>query len=325
MTNRPELPIDPLAVLVAQVDRDGVYWRSSTDTRGAVLASTHLQMYGGRAGIITDMSPPFYDQVLSDVLITVMKGDKSVTMWGVRRHQLINPRCIRVRVVDSTRPGNPTNMKEHAIYDEIHSGEAIYEGCSGKNIPAQLLQIRLAGNRGDPKWSFPRKIVVNNIHGEEIGQLRGAGRAAFAVSIKDSGPEGVVEMFSPYLRTVQQSQVAKRSDGTWADSFAAVCIEYCKSFTWRHGYIGYKNPKMDSVQLFDYANKSRSRTGPEQILIEGVHFDYGNSISLRLDDTTTKVDIRNCTGSGEIKIYKIGADGIYRISSRLPIAGGFSF
>jgi hypothetical protein len=53
-------------------------------------------------------------------------------------------------------------MKEHAIYDEIESGEAhCMKVAPATNIPAQLLQIRLAGNRSDPKWAkTPRHIVV---------------------------------------------------------------------------------------------------------------------------------------------------------------------
>lgn len=324
MATRPQLPQEPLDIIDPGFDKDGVYWRSA-QASNCSLINKEIRMQGGRAGVISDMTPVFMSPIMSDVFISVAKGNKATTMWGVRRHMLRNPITTRVRVVDLTRPDAPTtNMKEHAIYDEIESGEAIYDGCSGKNIPAQLLQIRLAGNRSDPKWSNPRNIVVTNIHGEEVGQLRGAGRAAFAVSIKDSGPNGIVELHNPFLKTVQQSNVAKRSDGTWADSFAAVCIEYCKSFTWTGGYVGYKNPKMVSVQLFDFANKSSRQTGPEEIVIDGVTFDHNNGICLRLDDTTKKVDIRNCTGSGEITIFKMAADGAYRVFKKVPLAQGFT-
>jgi hypothetical protein len=325
MITRPQLPQEPLVILTAQTDRDGVYWKSA-QASNCSLTNTQIIMSGGRAGVISDMSPVFTNPILRDVLITVNKGDKAITMWGVRRHMLRNPVTTRVRVVDTTRPDAPTtNMKEHAIYDEIESGIAVYESCSGKNIPAQLLQIRLAGNRSDPKWTNARQIIVNSIHGDEVGQLRGAGRAAFAVSIKDSGPNGIVELRDPFLRTIQQTNVAKRSDGTWADSFAAVCIEYCKSLTWTGGYIGYKNPKMTSVQLFDFANKSNKQTGPEEISIDGVTFDHNNGICLRLDDTTKKVDIRNCTGSGEITIFKMATDGVYRVWKKVPLSQGFTF
>lgn len=323
MATRPQLPQEPLAIIDAAVDRDGVYWKSA-QAANCSIQSTHIEMHGGRAGLISDMSPVFTNPVMQDVLITVDKGDKMTTMWGVRRHMLRSPKTTRVRVVDKTRPGSGvTYMKEHAIYDEIESGEALYEGCSGKNIPAQLLQIRLAGNRSDPKWANQRKIIVNNIHGEEIGQARGLARAAFAVSIKDSGPNGEVVITDPYLKTVQQSQVSKRSDGTWADSFAAVCVEYCKSLTWTGGYICYKNPKMTAVQLFDFANKSDKQTGPEEIVIDGVTFDENNGIALRLDGTTKKVDIRNCIGTGSITIYKMAADGIYRVWKKVPISQGY--
>ena len=325
MATRPQLPQEPLAVINAQPDRDGVYWKSA-QAANCSLTNTQINMIGGRAGVISDMTPVFINPVLRDVMISVAKGTNMTTMWGVRRHMLRNPTTTRVRVVDLTRPDAPTtNMKEHAIYDEIESGEAIYEGCSGKNIPAQLLQIRLAGNRNDPKWANQRRIVVTDIHGEEVGQLRGAGRAAFAVSIKDSGPNGEVILRDPFLKTVQQTQVSKRSDGTWADSFAAVCVEYCKSFTWTGGYVNYKNPKMITVQLFDYANKAKGRTGPEEIVIDGVTFDQGNGICLRLDDTTRKVDIRNCTGNGIITVFKMAADGIYRVWKQVPLAQGFTF
>lgn len=322
MATRPKLPQEPLTVITAPVDRDGVYWRSS-QAANCSLTSTHIQLSGGRAGLISDMTPVFINPVMQDVLVTVSKGSAMTTMWGVRRHMLRSPKTTRVRVVDKTRPGSVTFMKEHAIYDEIESGEAIYDGCSGLNIPAQLLQIRLAGNRNDPKWSNQRRIVVTDIHGEEVGQTRGAGRAAFAVSIKDSGPNAEVVLTDPFLKTVQQSQVAKRSDGTWADSFAAVCIEYCKSFTWTGGYVCYNNPKMIPVQLFDFANKAQGQTGPEEITIDGVTFDRGNGICLRIDSTTRKVDIRNCTGTGDITIFKLSADGIYRVWKKVPVAQGF--
>ena len=325
MAQRPQLPLEPLTQINPGFDKDGVYWRSS-QAANCSLVGAQVNMQGGRAGVISDMTPVFISPIMSDVLIQVAKGNLMTTMWGVRRHMLRNPVTTRVRVVDLTRPdAATTNMKEHAIYDEIESGEAIYEGCSGKNIPAQLLQIRLAGNRNDPKWANQRRIVVNDIHGDEVGQLRGAGRAAFAVSIKDSGPNGEVVLNNPFLRTIQQTQVSKRSDGTWADSFAAVCIEYCKSFTWTGGYVGYKNPKMVAVQLFDYANKSNKQTGPEEIVIDGVEFDRGNGITLRLDDTTRKVDIRNCTGNGIITVFKMAADGIYRVWKQVPLSQGFTF
>ena len=329
MPLRPILPQEPLVVMNAATDRDGIYWKGA-QPNNCFLSNAHIIMNGGRAGLISDMSPVFTNPILRDVLITVKKGDKMTTMWGVRRHQLRNPQTIRVRVVDTTRPAlfatsGITYMKEHAIYDEIESGEALYEGCSGDNIPAQLLQIRLAGNRSDPKWANPRHIVVTDIHGNEIGQKRGLARAAFAVSIKDSGPNGSVELKDPFLKTVQQTQVAKRSDGTWADSFAAVCIEYCKSLNWTGGYIGYKNPKMIAVQLFDFANKGAGQTGPEEIVIDGLTLDHNNGITLRLDNTTKKVDIRNCVGTGDITIFKMASDGVYRVWKKVPVAQGFTY
>jgi hypothetical protein len=105
-------------------------------------------------------------------------------------------------------------------------------------------------------------LLLPDIHGNEIGQRERFSESSLAVSIKDSGPNGTVEIVDPYLKTVQQTNVAKRSDGTWADSFAAVCIEYCKSLNWTGGYVGYKNPKMTAVQLFDFANKAAGQAGP---------------------------------------------------------------
>lgn len=324
MATRPTLPQGPLSVLTAAVDRDGIYVRSATPDFFA-LNKAELKLRGGRAGIITDMSPDFRAMVLRDVLIKVGKGDKSTTLWGVRRHRLVNPVTERVRVVDMTRPGAPTNMREHAIYDEIASGVAVYRDCSGLNVPAQLLQIRLANNRADIKWKNERDIRILNLHGEEIGQERGAGRAAFALSVKDQGPNADVLVSGLFLRTVKQKDVAKKSDGTWADSFGGVCIEYCRSLVIDDAYIAYKNPKLDAIQLFNYADKSTTRTGPEDILITNTHIDLAGNISLRIDASLRKVRIAGCSGNGKIKIYKRDAAGIWRVTQNVPISQGYSY
>ena len=325
MTLEYVAPKDPLLVTEAAVDRDGIYITSAY-AGGFAVSQRAIRMHGGRAGIITDMNPDFEAQTISDVLLTIDKGDKSKTLWGVRRHRLVSPTTMRVRVVDKTRPGSPSSfMGEHAFYDEIASGEALYEDCSCLNIPAQALQIRLTGNRNDPKWKNPRRIIVRNFVGEEVGQARGAGRAAFAISIKDAGPEGEVEIFNPQLETVQQRAVAKRSDGTIADSFAGLCVEYCKTLKVSGGYINFKNPKMHAVQLYDFGNKAAGRTGPEEIDFQGVTLGSGNHITVRLDDTTRKVNIEGCSGDGEIVVYKRAADGTYRPNIRRPITQGYRF
>jgi hypothetical protein len=319
-----EAPITT-ATLDATIDRDGIYAKAASGTDNLRHEGTTINLRGGRSGIIGDMNVPYKNWVIKDVLINVQRGANSITKWGIRRHNLVDPRTERVRVVDFTRPNNANLMMEHAIYDEVASGMAIYSLCSAANIPAQFIQIRLAGNRQDPKWKNERTILISDCTAEEIGQLRGAGRAAFAVSVKDSGPNATVSIDNLQLQTIRQSNVAKRSDGTYADSFAAVCIEYCHSFHWEGGFINYKNPRTDAVQLFDFANKAEGQTGPENIHISNVTFGPANHIALRLDKTTKSVSISNCQGDGDIKIYKQGADNIYRISSRTPISQGFSF
>jgi hypothetical protein len=321
--SNPTLPHDPLADVRAEVDRDGFYLKSSNQTKDISITGIRLGLRGGRAGVINDMNVPYSGMLMQDVHIDVFAGEKSRTMWGVRRHNLISPTTTRVRVLDHTRPGaSKTNMMEHAFYDEIHSGEARYVDCSGKNIPAQLLQIRLAGNRSDPKWSYQRRIVIERLHGREVGQERGAGRAAFALSVKDCGPNGQVHLSDLDLECTRQQRVAKRSDGTWADSFAAVCVEYCNELLWQGGRVAYKNPRTEAVQLFDFANKGPRQTGPESIRVSGVRFEHGNGIALRVDDTTRRVDIEDCVGSGLITVYRRAADGVYRVSSRHPISQG---
>lgn len=316
-------------IIDAPVAKDGLYLRATPNTFSVV--DTTINMHGGRAGIITDMEPqPAYlAPVMRNVVVNVRDGQGHQTLWGIRRHKLRSPTCENVEVYDHTPEGatiQTTWMKEHAIYDEIESGDAVYRNCGAGNIPAQFIQIRLAGNRKDPMWPNRRAILIDSCSGSEIGQLRGAGRAGFAISIKDSGPEGEVVIANTGLATISQRAVKKKSDGTMADSFGAICVEYAKSCLIEDCYINYRNPANHTIQLYDFANKAKGKTGPEDIVVRNCELAAGgNNIALRIENTTKRVLIEGCSGPGQIIVYKMNASGVYNVARRYPMSEGFKY
>lgn len=315
-------------VIDAPVAKDGLYLRATPNTFSVV--DTTINMHGGRAGIITDMEPqPAYlSPVMRNVVINILDGQGHQTLWGVRRHKLRSPVCEHVWVYDKTPEGatlQTTWMKEHAFYDEIESGDATYRRCYAENIPAQFIQVRLAGNRKDPMWANKRGIVIEDCWAYEVGQLRGAGRAGFAISVKDSGPEGEVLIADTVLETVKQRAVKKTSSGVMADSFGAICVEYAKSCIIERCEINYRNPANHAVQLYDFANKAKGKTGPQEIVVQDCDLAPGNNIALRIDATTKRVEVAGCKGQGQIIVYKMNASGIYGVARRIPIATGFKY
>ena len=315
-------------VIDAPVAKDGLYLRATPNTFSVV--DTTINMHGGRAGIITDMEPqPAYlAPVMRSVEINVMDGHGHQTLWGIRRHKLRSPLCESIEVTDYT-PAEATLqttwMKEHAFYDEIESGDAVYRNRRAFNIPAQFIQIRLAGNRKDVMWPNRRAILIEKCEGWEVGQLRGAGRAGFAISVKDSGPEGEVVIAGTALETINQRAVKKTSGGVMADSFGAICVEYAKTCLIERCEINYRNPANHAIQLYDFANKAKGKTGPEEIVVQDCTLAPGNNIALRIEASTKRVEVAGCKGQGQIIVYKMNASGIYGVARRIPIASGFKY
>jgi hypothetical protein len=64
--------------------------------------------------------------------------------------------------------------------------------------------------------------------------------------------------------------------------------------------------------------RQQDKQVPEEIVIDGLTLDHNNGITLRLDNTTKKVDIRNCVGTGDITIFKMASDGVYRVWKKVP-------
>lgn len=315
-------------IIDAPVAKDGLYLRATPNT--FTVVDTTINMHGGRAGIITDMEPqPAYlSPVIRNVVINILDGQGHQTLWAIRRHKQRSPLIENVEVIDHTPEGatlQTTWMKEHAGYDEIESGDAVYRRFIARNIPAQHIQTRLAGNRKDVMWPNKRAIIIESCEGYEIGQLRGAGRAGFAISVKDSGPEGEVLITDTVLETVKQRAVKKTSGGVMADSFGAICVEYAKSCVIERCEINYRNPANHAIQLYDFANKAKGKTGPQEIVVQDCTLAPGNNIALRIEATTKRVEVAGCKGQGQIIVYKMNASGIYGVARRIPIASGFKY
>lgn len=212
---------------------------------------------------------------------------------------------------------------EHGFYNAHALGAVIYRDCAALDCGAQGLQVRLTGNRQDPRWANSRSIVVERFLVLECGRKSGAGRAGFGISIKDQGPNTSVYLRDVFVRTEKQSKVAKRSDGTWADSFGGLCVEFCAQLEVHGGYVGMRNPDRPAVQLFDYANKGATSTGPKRIEIHGLEVDFAGDIAVREGDGESCV-IADCKGAGAILVQRRGTDGKWRTHHSVPIAEGLT-
>jgi hypothetical protein len=301
------------------------------------IHDTKAVLRGGRAVLITDMDSEHPQHELRNCLFTVRQGFPwpsgpnagkiAVADWVIRNYRLTDFTLDTVRCVDTTRVGEPTKLKDgHAWYFSACRGVIRAEKFSAKNIPANMIQHRLSGNRADPDWANFKSFEFIDVHGEEIGQARGAGRAAFALSFKDMGPNAMLELVRPFVRTVKQSRVEKRSDGTWADSFGGILVEYCKAFTLYGDGVGaviLKNPGRPALQCFDYANKAKTKTGPEEITVYNYHFEAGDVV-IRLEDSLRSAKVLGCSGPGNIKLYRHNGTS-WRLDHTTPIKGGFVY
>jgi hypothetical protein len=217
------------------------------------------------------------------------------------------------------------SQSEHGGYDAVW-GDALYEDVTAINCAAQGWQLRLSGNRGDQHWVDVKTVTFTRFTALECGQLRGAGRASFALTVKDLGPNADVLIDDALIRTIAQRNVAKNSSGVWCNSFGGICVEFCRSLVIRGGYVEMQAPSArEAVQLFDYANKAPDKTGPQAIDIDGLVIAQGGCVAIRLGDADT-IDIRNCVslgGGGRIKLYARGADGVWRLSQSVPLEQGW--
>jgi hypothetical protein len=336
-TIRPQKPVPPLSLLTARIDGDGIYLPAKT-SHNTTIEGRKIQMRGGRAGIINDDAAPGQNGrlALRNILVKAGRGASSITKWFIRIYldrldagenpDALVLEILNVRGEDPTLPDDGiTLLMEHLFYSGYGKGRHRIEGLSGRNINAQLAQFRHTLNRADPKWHDERTVEFLRTHGKEVGRRKGIGRAGFAMSLKDAGPKSDFDIRDTFLETIEQTAVAVRSDGTKADSFGAICVEYCRHLLLQNGYVNFKNPRGHAVQLYDFARKDPARTGPEEI----EHLDYvygsGNGIAVRIDATTRGINIQRCEGSGTISVYKLYSDGVYRVARRPRLEQGFSY
>lgn len=316
---------------VVAVGHDGVYQHPID---GFMLVGAHVSLSDGlkpdgkpleaRAGLIFDVdvdsagvlkSPEvvYRDHQLIDCVF------ENAAYWNVRRHALRGlTRTVRVVVKGARR--------EHGGYDSVHAGRAEYVDVTALDNSSQGWQIRLTNNRSDVHWVLPKSILFERFTGLENGKPQGAGRAGFTLSIKDLGPESDVEIVDPIIQTIRSRAVKVKKDGTVvADSFGAACVEFCRSLVWRGGYVRMRNADRDDVQLYDYSNKGSTRTGPQDIDVQGLELAAGCTLSVRLGDGD-RINISGCTGGGQIKLMEF-VGGTWRKKASgglLPIKGGFS-
>mgnify|MGYP000721070642 CR=1 FL=1 len=336
VAQRPVLPNTTYKVK-APYRKDGHYFQVAGGTNDIRLAGEELFMQGGRAGTITDEPPALYDRFEKvDCLTRMGPSDQPLnwkysSLWVDRIHGLKDSKFVRVRGVDLTPPDDPTLSynKEHDKYLEHAEGELLLEDCSSLNMAAQALQIRLKYNAADYRWARPRHLIINRYNAQECGQKRGAGRAGFSISLKDYGPNGEIDAYDLFIRTVKQRQVSYKTINkqvVWYDSFGGLCVEFAKRVNLQRGYIEMKNPNRHGVQFFNDLSGLTNPTGcaPLDLTVHDYEFANGLHCAVRIERDTQKIDIRRCKGNGLLKVFRMGADGVYRMTS-VPITQGLAY
>jgi hypothetical protein len=282
-------------------------------TDGHKIERTTVDYLGYWAAVI-DYNHPSINDLMRDVRIICrppnpVDDTNQQSKWGVRRYKV---QGIRRRLWVSGV------WKEHAIYESPYIGDLVYADCYLEDCGAQAIQVRHTDNRADPLWNERRRIVLNKVRAAECGQARGVGRAGFSISIKDMGPKSSVEFRDLRVRTINQNAVVVKNNKQF-DSFGGVCVEYCKSFGWQGGYVGMRNPDRQPVQLFDFGRGDNATAGPEHIVINGAHIDYGGNILVCKGAKT--VDIRRCKGDGRIQVMEWNGTKWVAVEF-IPIANG---
>lgn len=212
---------------------------------------------------------------------------------------------------------------EHGQYT-CPRGSISWVDCFYNDCGAQGIQVRHNLNRADPEWSRPRLLRMTGVTTLECGQVRGAGRAGFSVSVKDMGPETDVVMTNIAVRTVEQRNV--RTSGSLVyHSFGGICVEYCRNLTISDSWVELLQPDRPAIQLYDFSRKQPTKTGPENIDLTRTHVANGAHIAVRKGDGK-RINIQNCTGTGRILVYNWnGSDWKLNQTESRPIASGYYF
>lgn len=266
-------------------------------TNGLRIVRTNVK-YTGYWGAWVPVNQPHARTVIRDVELVCVNGSDNLTRskWGFRPY-LIDGIVERVIVRGA--------YWEHDWYSSVR-GDLTFRNVWLEDAGAQGLQLRHSGNRGDPQWQNTRFIRLEDVTAVECGQPRGAGRAGFALSVKDMGPETTVVFQRVASRTVNQRAV--RTSGSLVyNSFGAVCVEHCKRFEWTDGWVEHLDADRPDVQLFDYVRNQPQDTGPDQTYMRRVHVAMGGDIAVRIGDGSL-IDIADCTGTGRIMVYRWNAN-----------------
>lgn len=212
---------------------------------------------------------------------------------------------------------------EHGQYT-CPRGSITWKDCFYEDCGAQGIQIRHNQNRADPEWTRPRLLTMTDLTTLECGQVRGAGRAGFSVSVKDMGPETDVTMSHIAVRTIKQRNVRK-SGSLIYHSFGGICVEYCRNLTISDSWVELLQPDRPAIQLYDFSRKQPTKTGPENIDVTRTHVANGAHIAVRKGDGK-RINIQNCTGTGKILVYNwSGTDWKLSQADSRPITAGFQY
>lgn len=266
---------------------------------GHVLSNLRVTATDTSWAAVIDNNVPHHDDDMHDLEIVGVGDNK----WGVRRYKVTGSRK-RVVVRNIT--------KEHAFYESPGEGTLLYEDCAGINIGAQFIQIRHTGNRTDPMWNLNRLVHIRNCQAREVGLASGAGRAGFAVSVKDMGPHSDVVIQGVWIRTIKQTAV-KVYNGVTYNSFGAICVEYCRSLLLENFHIEMRPPSdRDAIQLYDYKT-APTMNGPDKIVVRRGEILRGGNMSVRVGDGSS-IDIGKIQGDGWIKVHEKDHAGVWRHS-----------
>lgn len=283
--------------VVTTVDKDALYLRGST--QDTVTSDTLFEVAGlGRACIITDMPPASHQNWR--IQKCVLKGAR---MWGARWYRNWTATLAADEWSGFEDVFIDDIEMEHGAYGHPGKGRFVVRRVRIRDCGAQALQLRLTAKptSSDPDWNVAREIVLDDLQALECGQLRGAGRAGFSVSIKAMGPQTHITLRNVFIQTVNQQGV-KVYNGKTYDSFGALCVEHCGTLTIEGGYIDMRNPDRKAIQLFDHAWKGKEGGAPGDVFIDSL--ELGNEdIIVRADDTN-RISITNPKGSGRLWLQR---------------------
>lgn len=322
-------PLPPKQLVLAPYDAPGYYWKAAQSTGGKTLENVELVVRGGRAGIINDDVPGNGPITLRNLKIRMAAGQIAHSEWGMRLYfgddEEQDNVIEDVEVIDESVPGGPSFMDEHAFYSNYGRGNIRALRFTAKNIPAQGWQMRHTKNRADPDWASERIVELGKFQFVECGQLRGAGRAGFSLSLKDAGPRSILLVRGIEIECTQQRAVVKDSSGQWRDSFGAVCIEYAQHVEIDDLYIRHRNPDRPLVQAFD-----SGRTGKKQAAIKTLIVRRGEVIggdfAVRVGPGVQRIEIPPLRGNGKIPVWVWDdAKNAWTKKRSYPAADGFKY